>query len=126
VRVLDYRTAQQKALEQIAEWEPAGKEPPEPLTIRAAVDAYVADLRARKGDRAADEAQGRMRKHLLPVLGDVELGELTASEFLNWRNGLVGGEGRGGDSPQPRHRQQAPREREGGLQPGVSGGAGYR
>lgn len=60
-----------------------------PLTVEAAGLDYVADLRARKGDRAAREMLGRFRKHVTPVLGDRRLADLTATEFRSWFNGLV-------------------------------------
>jgi integrase len=85
--VLDYRTAQQKALEQIAVWELG--EPAKPLTVAAACREYVVDLRARKGNRAADEADGRLKKHLLPVLGERLLADLTTADLIGWRNSLV-------------------------------------
>ena len=89
VHVLDYRTAQQKALEQIAEWERGETEPPKRLTVAVAVEDYIADLRARRGDAAANEAEGRLRKHLLPEVGERLLAELTAADLLAWRNGMV-------------------------------------
>jgi integrase len=60
-----------------------------PLTVEAACREYVADLRARKGDRAARETEGRLRKHLLPVLGARPLARLTAADVTAWRNGMV-------------------------------------
>ena len=49
-----------------------------PYTVADACRDYVADLRARKGDRAANEADGRLRKHLLPALGERRLADLSA------------------------------------------------
>jgi integrase len=60
-----------------------------PYTVADACRDYVADLRARKGDRAANEADGRLRKHLLPELGDRRLADLTTADLIGWRNGLV-------------------------------------
>ena len=48
----------------------------------------MADLRARKGERAGREVLGRM-KHLLPVLGTRQWPSLTAADLTAWRNGLV-------------------------------------
>jgi integrase len=60
-----------------------------PYTVADACREYVADLRARKGDRAANEADGRLKKHLLPVLGELRLTDLTAADLTGWRNSLV-------------------------------------
>jgi integrase len=59
-----------------------------PLTVTAAIENYAADLRARKGERPAQELLGRMRRHLLPVLGERQLTELTTAELTSWRNSL--------------------------------------
>jgi hypothetical protein len=64
-----------------------------PISVETACREYVNDLRARKGDRAAHETEGRLRKHLLPVLGDRLLSQLTAAELTAWRNGMVKTEG---------------------------------
>jgi integrase len=64
-----------------------------PLTVEAAIENYVADLRARKGERPARQVTGRLRKHLPPTLGARLLAELTAADLITWRNGLVGLDG---------------------------------
>jgi integrase len=64
-----------------------------PLTVAQAVEEYIADLRARKGDTAAREAEGRLRKHLVPEFGDRQLADLTTAELVGWRNSLVAEEG---------------------------------
>ena len=91
VHVLDYRTAQQKALDQVALWEHGEAEPEKPIAITVAdvCREYVADLRARKGDRAANEVEGRLRKHMPAALGERRLADLSAGELTEWRNGLV-------------------------------------
>jgi integrase len=66
-----------------------GEDPAAPYTIAVAVQEYGADLRARKGDKAARGVEGRLRKHLLPVLGERRLADLTAGELAKWRNGMV-------------------------------------
>jgi integrase len=60
-----------------------------PLTVAGAVAAYVEDLYARRGTKAGAGVEGRLKKHLLPVLGEVRLSDLTHTEFLAWRNALV-------------------------------------
>jgi integrase len=64
-----------------------------PATVEAAIASYVTDLRARKGERAAREVQGRMRKHVAPALGQRRLADLTTADLTAWRNGLVDGDG---------------------------------
>jgi integrase len=63
-----------------------------PYTVADACRDYVSDLRARKGNDAAKEADGRLKKHLLSVLGDKKLVDLTAAELTAWRNSLVADE----------------------------------
>ena len=60
-----------------------------PYTVADACRDYVADLRARKGDGAAREADGRLHKHLLPVLGERRLADLTTADLIGWRNDMV-------------------------------------
>jgi site-specific recombinase XerD len=60
-----------------------------PYTVAAACRDHVADLRARKGEKAAREADGRLKKHLLPKLGERRLADLTTADLIAWRNGLV-------------------------------------
>lgn len=86
--VLDWRQAQAKA----RAWA-SRKAAPEPLTLEAAVAEYAADLRARKGEAAAREAKGRMRKHLPPALLAKQVADLTTAELTAWRNGLVDADG---------------------------------
>jgi hypothetical protein len=60
-----------------------------PLTVRHALDRYIADLRARKGDRAAKLTAGRLDKHVVPILGDVLVSELKADQIRSWLNRMV-------------------------------------
>jgi site-specific recombinase XerD len=82
--VLDWKQAQAAVRAWAARQTGSG-----PYTVANACREYVADLRARKGDRAANEADGRLRKHLLAELGDRRLADLTAADLTRWRNGLV-------------------------------------
>jgi integrase len=88
VSVLTWDQAQKRARELRDEFEQR-QNGAAPLTVELACREYVADLRARKGETAASGADGRLRKHLLPVLGDHQLAELTAADLTAWRNGLV-------------------------------------
>ena len=60
-----------------------------PLTIAQACEEYVKDLRVRKGEGAAKDADGRLKKHLIPAFGERRLADLTTADLLGWRNGLV-------------------------------------
>jgi len=60
-----------------------------PYTVADAVRAYITDLRARKGDKAAREAEGRLRKYLLPGLGHKQLADVTAGDVRDWLNSMV-------------------------------------
>jgi integrase len=63
-----------------------------PLTVAQACEHYIADLRARKGDRAAQEAEGRVRRRILPTLGTKLLANVTSNDVRQWHVGLVRGE----------------------------------
>lgn len=92
VTVLDWAQAQEKAreLRDVFVRRQAGlEEPKAPYTVADACRDYITDLRARKGDRAAREADGRLKKHLLPGLGDKLLADVTTADLVEWRNGLV-------------------------------------
>jgi hypothetical protein len=85
IQILNWGQAQ-VAVHRWATAEQAGQ-----LTVAQAVRDYVADLRARKGDKAAQDVEGRLRLHLLPKLGDRQAAELTTADLTNWRNSLVTG-----------------------------------
>ncbi|MEM7023827.1 MAG: tyrosine-type recombinase/integrase [Pseudomonadota bacterium] len=92
VSILDWAQAQQKAreLRDTFKRQEAGIEEPEaPYTVEQAVEDYIADRLANKGESAARDAQGRLRKHLLPKLGHKVLADLTTAELTKWRNDMV-------------------------------------
>ena len=60
-----------------------------PLTVAKAINRYIADLRARKGETSAKLTDGRLNKHAIPVLGDVLVSELRADQIRRWLNGMV-------------------------------------
>jgi len=60
-----------------------------PLTVAGAVSDYLTDLRARKGEKAATGAAGRLAKHFLPALGDRQISDLTDHDLRSWRNSMV-------------------------------------
>jgi site-specific recombinase XerD len=96
VTVLDWAQAQEKARElrdAFVRRQVGIEEPKEPYAVKKAVEEYVADLRARKGEDAAKDANGRLKKHLLPEFGDKLLADLTTADLNGWRNGMVKEEG---------------------------------
>jgi len=91
VEVFDWSQAQAKARARKAQLAKtaAGIEDKPPLTIKQACEEYINDLRARKGEDAAKDADGRVRKRLIPVLGAKLLADLTTADLRGWRNSLV-------------------------------------
>ena len=59
-------------------------------TVQEAADHYIANLRAEKGDAAADDAQGRVKRCIKESkLWVKRLDRLTTTDIKNWRNALV-------------------------------------
>jgi integrase len=85
--VLDWKQAQAAARRWAAKQNAAG-----PLTVRKAIERYIADLKARKGGTAAKLTEDRLNKHAIPVLGDVLVSELMAGQVRSWLNGLIRGD----------------------------------
>ena len=84
--VLDWKQAQVAAREWAARQTGAG-----PLTVAKTCDRYLEHLRTRKGDRAAKDAEGRIRKHILAGLGRMLVAELTADDVRAWHASMVHG-----------------------------------
>jgi len=59
------------------------------VTVRAACDEYLDDLRLRKGESAKKTAKVRIDAHIQPKLSSKRVDQLTYNQLLNWRNGLV-------------------------------------
>ena len=92
--VLTFTQAQERARAWFLEKEQevaiaANGEDEAPYTVNQALEDYIAHLRAEKGQTAAKDAEGRVRKHLLPKFGDKVLAELTTAELNRWRNSMV-------------------------------------
>jgi len=90
--VLTYSQAQEKAREWFVAAEAearreASPAPDAPLTVREACLRYVAYLEAEK--RTGKDADQRLKKHVIPKLGDINITDLTLTELEEWRNGLV-------------------------------------
>ena len=91
--VLTFAQAQEKARTWFVEQEQAAEEGQGeavgPYFVADAVGDYLDDLRARRGSPAASDAGGRLKKHLLPRLGDRRLADLIEADFRGWRNSMV-------------------------------------
>ena len=61
----------------------------EPLTVAQAIESYLDDLRARKGERAHRAAKGRFAHHVPADLHARRVAELTDHDIRRWRNQLV-------------------------------------
>jgi hypothetical protein len=57
------------------------------LTVRDAIDGYLADRAAEGQDTARARAQ--LAAHVLPVWGDWRIDDLTAAELKCWRDELA-------------------------------------
>jgi integrase len=73
--VLSFQQAQKKVRALFV----AGSTPAGPLTVRQAVERYVAYLRAKK--KTGTDAANRLAKHVLPTLGDRPVAALTEKEL---------------------------------------------
>jgi integrase len=61
--------------------------PVEPLTVKAALEAYITALAARS--KHARDARQRSHKHIYPTLGTKRVDALTRTDVETWRNALV-------------------------------------
>jgi integrase len=77
--VLSFAQAQDLALSPPLKPDPGG-----PLTVFGAMDSYVNFLRDGGRERAAAEAEGRMRKHLPPQLGNTQVADLKPEQLRGW------------------------------------------
>jgi integrase len=62
-------------------------EPEGPYTVRNAIDAYIAFLAAER--RTAADARTRADALILPVLGDIALGDLKRAKLRSWLDGVA-------------------------------------
>lgn len=67
---------------------------PDARTVKQACEAYVKQLRATKGDKAADDVEQRFRNYVLDdeALAETELPKLTPAVLEDWRERLQGRE----------------------------------
>jgi integrase len=86
---LDWGQAQTAAREWRARIDDPLRSEPEGYTVEMALTEYIADLRARKGEKAAREVQGRLAKHMPAELRAREVTKLSAGDLIGWRNSMV-------------------------------------
>ncbi len=58
-------------------------------TITDAIDDYVKHLKIKNSNASANDADLRLKKHVIPVLGQVRLNKLTLHQVIHWRDALV-------------------------------------
>jgi integrase len=87
VAILSYRQAQVKARERMVArvHHAAGKRGP--LTVRDVIDAYLEFLDAHR--KSGYDARHRAQAFILPTLGDIEVGALTAERLRKWHTALA-------------------------------------
>jgi hypothetical protein len=83
INVIDYPEAMRRAL---AHNTVSGDAPGEPITVRQAIEDYIAFTRTDHSERAAREMTWRVAKHILPQLGDIKVNELTTRKLIEWRD----------------------------------------
>ena len=66
-----------------------GAEVASEYTLKHAIDDYVAEVRAKKGEKAANLVPGRLTNHLSDRLKKRPIAELTTSEIKRWLHGQV-------------------------------------
>jgi integrase len=74
----------------------------EPLTVKRAVERYLAELASRSDH--SKEAKQRADKHIIPKLGKLRVSKLTKGQIEQWRGGLVALDDP--DDPDARRRSQ--------------------
>ncbi len=88
VTVLSYRDAQRmaRALASQRGREAAGESTSGPLTVRRAVEEYLASLAAR--GKSVHDATNRAELYIYPELGELEISKLTAPVLREWHEAL--------------------------------------
>jgi integrase len=87
VAVLDFWQAQTKARERMVRRVHAVNGVTGPLTVQAAVEAYLEFLENNR--KSAVDARHRARAHIYPTLGNVEVASLTTDMLRKWLAGLA-------------------------------------
>jgi site-specific recombinase XerD len=85
---MTFAQAQDAALAWFREIERAAGRAVKPITVREAMDAYMADYLARGGKAEAD-VRRTISAHILPRLGDFQVARLTYAQLRAWHHGLA-------------------------------------
>ena len=79
--------AEKRAREWFKEVEASGKKGP--YSVKAAIEDYITHLKINKGERTAQDASLRMKKHIPEFLARTQLSKLTRRQIADWHRGLV-------------------------------------
>jgi integrase len=82
-RVLTFGQAQERA----KAFRPGGGKNTGPYTVQQACERYVEYLRAEK--KTADDAEGRLKKHILPRIGEIAVVKLTKKDLEKCQRAMV-------------------------------------
>jgi integrase len=91
--VVDYHEAKKAAEEWLSHFSGSPVRSPKRGTVRAALEAYIADLRREGRHDAADEAEGRFKRTAWKdPIAEVTLETATRDDFIEWRDRLNSGQ----------------------------------
>ena len=85
---LTWAQAQDRAREWWAEIERGGGRVMQSPTVREAMDAYLADYRAR-GGKSETDMRTTIKAHILPALGDVDVARLSFARIREWHRAVA-------------------------------------
>jgi integrase len=88
-RELDYEQALKVAQEWFLEKDADDGEDRRPVTVEATCEAYVDYLERHGKPSTVKAVRSRIKNHILPKLGRLDLSELTARRVRDWHQGLV-------------------------------------
>lgn len=90
--VTDYHEAKKAAEEWLSHFSGSAMRSPKRDTVRAALEAYLADLKRHGRPEAAREAEGRFKLTVYKdPIAELRLEDATQDDFLEWRDRLMAG-----------------------------------
>jgi integrase len=87
IKILNFSQAQAKAREMMVDRANKAAGKTGPITVKAAVDAYIEFLEAKR--KSAQFSRYAADAFILPVLGDTEVQDLTKDQIENWHHDLA-------------------------------------
>ena len=84
----EYPEAQRRALEWFREVASEDR-PDSALTVQQAIADYIADIKIRKSAESARRTEQTAGKHIIPLLGKIEVAKLGTKRLRAWRDGLI-------------------------------------